>query len=147
MKSQQKLFKGVRKLILFFLLLGVSSLLVADADSVLRGEIYYGYASWYGGKFHGRKTSSGERYNKHKLTAAHNLFPFNTLVRVTNTRNNKSVVVRINDRGPFSKDRIIDLSEKAAHKLDGKTQGIIHVRLQVLKDDFQGKKIADKRLT
>ena len=98
----------------------------------LRGEISYGMASWYGRKFHGRRTSSGEKYNKNKLTAAHKHFPFNTQVLVTNLENNKSVVVRINDRGPFKGARVIDLSEEAAEKIDAKKQGITNVRLQVL---------------
>ena len=70
-------------------------------------------ASWYGGKFHGRLTASGERYNMHALTAAHKTLPFGSKVKVTNLRNNKSAIVTINDRGPFTKGRVIDLSKKA----------------------------------
>ena len=98
----------------------------------LRGEIWYGMASWYGPRFHGKKTSNGEKYNKRKLTAAHKELPFNTKVLVTNLQNNKSVVVRINDRGPFVKDRIIDLSEKAAEKIDLKNPGTGYIKIQVL---------------
>ncbi len=98
----------------------------------LRGQIWYGNASWYGPHWHGKTTSSGERFNKNELTAAHKTLPFNTRVRVTNLKNNKSVVVRVNDRGPFKPGRIIDLSEKAADKIDGKKQGISQVKVQVL---------------
>ena len=101
---------------------------------VLRGEVWYGTASWYGPRFHGKKTSSGEKFNKHELTAAHKFLPFNTQVLVTNLNNNKRVVVRINDRGPFKPDRIIDLSEEAAGMLDAKKQGLTYVRVQVLRN-------------
>lgn len=77
-----------------------------------------GVASWYGGYFHGRLTANGERYNMNELTAAHRTLPFGTQVRVTNLRNNKSVNVRINDRGPYSKGRVIDLSRKANQIID-----------------------------
>lgn len=75
-------------------------------------------ASWYGGKFHGRLTASGEKYDKWAMTAAHKTLPFGTMVRVTNTVNNKTAIVRINDRGPFTKGRVIDLSQKANQKLE-----------------------------
>src|SRR5690606_26117103 len=76
-----------------------------------------GVASWYGPGFHGRKTANGEIYDQNEFTAAHRTLPFNTLVRVENLRNGRSVIVRINDRGPFVDDRIIDLSHKAARNL------------------------------
>lgn len=98
----------------------------------LRGEVWYGNASWYGRRFHGRKTSNGEKYNKRDLTAAHKYLPFNTRVLVTNLKNNKSVIVRINDRGPFVDNRIIDLSEGAAKKIDLKKQGIAYIKLRVI---------------
>ena len=91
-----------------------------------------GYASYYGKEFKGRKTASGERYDPGKLTAAHPTLPFNTYVKVTNLENGKSVVVRINDRGPHKKGRIVDLSEKAAEILDMKTKGTVLVRLEVI---------------
>ncbi len=103
-----------------------------SSDLKLRGEIWYGNASWYGSKFQGRKTSNGEKFNKNKLTAAHRSLPFNTKVLVTNLKNNKTVIVRINDRGPFNHNRIIDLSEEAAEKLDLKKQGIAYVKVQIL---------------
>ena len=77
-----------------------------------------GVASWYGRKFHGRRTSSGEPYDMFAMTAAHRTLPLPSYVRVRNVANGRTVVVRVNDRGPFSKDRIIDLSYVAAHKLD-----------------------------
>ena len=77
-----------------------------------------GLASWYGGKFHGRKTASGELYNMHAMSAAHKTLPLPSFVRVTNPANGRSVIVRVNDRGPFVKGRIIDLSYSAAAKLD-----------------------------
>ncbi|GAB4346682.1 MAG: septal ring lytic transglycosylase RlpA family protein [Gammaproteobacteria bacterium] len=76
-----------------------------------------GIASWYGTKFHGRRTSSGEPYDMYAMTAAHRSLPLPTYVRVTNLRNGRQVVVRVNDRGPFHPNRIIDLSYAAAHKL------------------------------
>ncbi len=97
------------------------------------GSSVTGKASWYGGKFHGRKTASGARFDKNALTAAHRTLPFGTRVRVTNLRNKKSVVVRINDRGPFGRrERIIDVSEAAANALGMKKAGVIRIRLQVL---------------
>lgn len=77
-----------------------------------------GMASWYGPGFHGKRTASGERFDRYALTAAHPSLPFGTLVCVFSPKNHKSVVVRINDRGPFSKKRIIDLSQGAAQALD-----------------------------
>ena len=73
-----------------------------------------GLASWYGPGFHGRRTASGERFNTHALTAAHRSLPFGSRVKVTNTRTGRSVVVRINDRGPYAHSRVIDLSKAAA---------------------------------
>lgn len=90
---------------------------------------YSGMASWYGGKFHGRKTASGERYNQNALTAAHRTLPFGTKVRVTSS-SGRSVVVRINDRGPFIAGRVIDLSRAAASTLG--INGVGRVKLTVL---------------
>jgi rare lipoprotein A len=91
-----------------------------------------GTASWYGERFHGRKTANGERFNMYKLTAAHRTLPFGTLVRVTSLSSQKSVVVRINDRGPFAYDCIIDLSYAAARKLDLIAKGHDQVVLERL---------------
>lgn len=81
------------------------------------GDVQRGIASWYGPNFHSKKTSNGEIYNMYADTAAHKTLPMNTMVRVDNKENGKSVIVRINDRGPFVSGRIIDLSNKAAHAI------------------------------
>jgi rare lipoprotein A len=91
-----------------------------------------GEASWYGPTFHGKTTANGERYNMLRLTAAHKQLPFNTLVRVTNLANGKSATVRINDRGPFLKGRILDLSYGAAQALGANGPGVIRVRIEVV---------------
>jgi len=91
-----------------------------------------GIASWYGPKFHGRKTASGEVFNMYALTAAHRTLPLGVRVRVTNLENGKSVIVRINDRGPFVKGRLIDLSYAAAKRLGFVHQGTARVRVQSL---------------
>lgn len=104
---------------------------IAHAD----GFVEEGLASWYGGKFHGRKTANGETYNMYGMTAAHKTLPLGTLVEVTNKENRKSVVVRINDRGPFVSGRIIDLSYTAAKKLDIVGDGTGEVRIVALDPD------------
>ncbi len=91
-----------------------------------------GIASWYGAKFHGRPTSSGERYDMYQLTAAHRNLPIPVYARVTNLDNNRSTIVRINDRGPFHDDRLIDLSYAAAVKLGFADRGTARVRVDVL---------------
>ncbi len=97
-----------------------------------RGFDERGVASWYGRKFHGRLTASGERYDMYSMTAAHTSLPLPTFARVTNLANNRSVVVRINDRGPFVDDRLIDLSYAAAAKLDMLSAGTAKVRVEAL---------------
>jgi len=96
-------------------------------------RVMVGKASYYGDEFHGRKTSSGEIYDRDKLTAAHPTLPFGTVCRVTNLKTRKSVVVRINDRGPFVSGRIIDLSYKAAERIGGLRAGVFDVKIVVLK--------------
>jgi rare lipoprotein A len=93
---------------------------------------FRGWASWYGPGFHGNRSASGEIYNQNQLTAAHRSLPFGTQVRVTNLNNNTSVIVRINDRGPFVRGRIIDLSTAAARVLGMMGSGVAPVRLEVL---------------
>lgn len=92
-----------------------------------------GTASWYGSYFHGKETASGEPFDMYDLTAAHPTLPLGTYVRVTNLRNGRAVVVRINDRGPVVEGRIIDLSYEAAQVLDLKNRGIQQVRLDLVK--------------
>ena len=96
--------------------------------------IEQGGASWYGPRFHGRRTASGERYDMHALTAAHRTLPFGTLVRVRSLVNGREVDVRINDRGPFSRLRVIDLSRAAAVELDMLGLGIKNVLLLSTQD-------------
>ncbi len=91
-----------------------------------------GIASWYGPGFHGRRTANGERYNQNALTAAHKSLPFDTKVRVINLTNDKEVIVRINDRGPFVRGRIIDLSKKAARQIAMLGSGTARVRIETI---------------
>ena len=89
----------------------------------------YGVASWYGRPYHGRKTANGETYNMHDLTAAHRTLPFGSRVRVERTDNGRFVDVRINDRGPFVRGRVIDLSKRSAGEIDMLGKGVARVRL------------------
>lgn len=113
---------------------------------VVRGVRYYvmpssagyrerGNASWYGKKFHGRRTSNGETYDMFGMTAAHRTLPLPSYVRVTNVENNQSIIVRVNDRGPFHPDRVLDLSYVAALKLDIVNQGVGLVDIEVIDTD------------
>jgi rare lipoprotein A len=94
-----------------------------------------GIASWYGPDFHGKSTANGEVYDQNALTAAHKTLPMPTLVRVTNLENGRSIEVRINDRGPFVNNRIIDLTRRGAQLLGFEGQGTARVRVQVMKED------------
>lgn len=91
-----------------------------------------GVASWYGPGFHGKQTANGERYNQNAMTAAHKLLPFNTDIRVTNLDNGRSTMVRINDRGPFVANRVIDLSRRAAEQIGMIASGTARVRLEAV---------------
>lgn len=94
-----------------------------------------GIASWYGPKFHGKLTANGETFNQYAMTAAHKTLPMPSVVKVTNLKNNKFIIVRINDRGPFVNDRIIDLSSKAADEISLKNDGTGPVRVELLKSE------------
>ncbi|MBU6339614.1 MAG: septal ring lytic transglycosylase RlpA family protein [Rickettsiales bacterium] len=94
-----------------------------------------GMASWYGTDFHGKKTANGEIFNAKSVTAAHRTLPLPSMVRITNLKNGKMVMARVNDRGPFSKARIIDVSEEAASLLDFKRQGTAKVKVEFLPDE------------
>ena len=96
-------------------------------------SVEYGIASYYAGRWIGRLTANGERYRAGDITAAHKKLPFNTRVRVTNLRNGKSVIVRINNRGPYIRGRIIDLSLVAAKRIDMIKNGIVRVKVEVLR--------------
>ena len=108
-------------------------LLAASPASVERHDAETGKASWYGKAHHGQLTASGERFDVHALTAAHRTLPFGTIVRVTDLRSKRSVNVRINDRGPFRRDRIIDLSYEAARRLGVVSRGTARVKITVIR--------------
>jgi len=110
----------------------------------INGRTYYpredfdydrtGTASWYGSDFHGRRTANGETYDMNAMTAAHPTLPMPTIVRVTNLDNGRSAIMRINDRGPFAEDRIIDMSRAGARELGFETKGLARVRVTVLRE-------------
>ena len=99
---------------------------------VPNGSLVNGHASWYGRQHHGKRTASGEAYDMNKLTAAHRTLPLGTRVLVTNRDNGRTVEVRINDRGPFRRNRVIDLSYEAARQLGVVGEGVIPVTLQIV---------------
>jgi rare lipoprotein A len=116
------------------------SLDVTDVASAIgRGivTVQEGVVSWYGAQFHDRKTASGERFDSGALTMAHPKLPFGTMVRVTNLRNGRSVVVRVNDRGPFVGKRIADLSQAAAAEIGMMHRGVARARIEVLDADAE----------
>ena len=121
--------RAITSLTLFSLLAGCAS---HDIDP--RGYDQTGTASYYGARHHGKRTASGEPFNQHGLTAAHRSLPFGTRVLVTNMANQRSVVVRINDRGPHTRGRLIDLSRAAAEKIGMLRSGTARVRVQGLSD-------------
>lgn len=100
---------------------------IVEGDHNLSGD-----ASYYADRFNGRKTASGELYDSDKLTAAHRTLPFGTMVKVVDPKTNRSVIVRINDRGPYSKKRVIDLSGEAAREIDMIRAGVVHVEILIL---------------
>ena len=108
----------------------MTGLLLSVTSSMAAGQC--GGASWYGPGFHGKKTASGQRFNENAMTAAHKSLPFGTVVKVTDQRTGKSVKVTINDRGPFHKGRVIDLSKAAAAKLGTKNAGVGKVCIAAL---------------
>ncbi len=133
---------NTRSKILFpFIFLAFTTLLlscsVTDSEPEVCVEncfIESGIASWYGYDYPARCTANGETYDRNALTAAHKTLPFNTIVRVENMENGKSVIVRINDRGPFVPGRVIDLSQKAADEIEILEQGLVDVELYLLKE-------------
>jgi rare lipoprotein A len=143
---------------LVFLLLACSPIFSTAANTANPEEeklvIQKGMASFYGIRFHNRKTASGEVYNFRELTAAHKHLPFGTLIKVTNLKNNKVVVVKVNDRLPQSSKRVIDVSKAAAIEMDMVRDGVAQVQLEVLKEvdvlalieHFQDQKPEDLRL-
>lgn len=115
--------------LLVFFFVGFCFQAKAQSDSLF---IQKGIASYYGGKFHGRKTASGEIYHKDSLTAAHKILPFGTVVKVTNLKRNTSVIVRVTDRLPMSSKREIDISLGAARELEMLRDGVGNVRIEAI---------------
>ena len=105
---------------------------VEMADNFTEGYTWTAYASFYGPKFNGRKTASGETFNMNGLTAAHRMMPFNTILEVVNLKNGKRVRVRVNDRGPFIKGRDLDLSLGAAKEIGMVEDGVIQVKITII---------------
>jgi len=104
-----------------------------DQSDMDEGAVFYGEASYYADKFHGRTTANGETFNMYEISAAHKTLPFNTILHVTNLENQKYVVVRINDRGPYKKGRILDLSYRAAQEIDMISTGVVRVKVKIVK--------------
>jgi len=117
---------------LFCLILAACSSTPKSGTPVSIGHTESGVASFYGNEFQSRKTSNGEIFDQGKLTAAHRTLPFGTKVRVVNAQNGKSVIVRVNDRGPFAKGRIIDLSASAFKSIASLNAGVINVKIEVV---------------
>jgi rare lipoprotein A len=127
--TAQKVFRSTAyALLLFLLLTGPACRLTPWGNKTEKGV-----ASWYGDPYHGRKTASGEIYDQWALTAAHRKLPFGTIVRVRNMDNRREVDVRINDRGPFVRGRIIDVSRAAAGRLGMINDGVVPVQIEVLR--------------
>ena len=103
-----------------------------DRNQATADYIIYGEASYYAEKFHGKATASGEIFDMNALTAAHKTLPFGTVCRITNLENSRQVIIKINDRGPFIENRILDLSKGAARKLDAIKSGVIDVKIEIL---------------
>ena len=127
------LLKKSIAVILALILIPIISTADTTAINKKVSTLFFGEASWYGGRFQGRKTANGEIFDTYKMTAAHKTLPFGTIVKVTNLKNDKSVKVRINDRGPFIKNRIIDLSFAAAKNIKMLKDGTAKVEVRILK--------------
>ncbi|MEY3688989.1 MAG: hypothetical protein RIT37_551 [Bacteroidota bacterium] len=106
--------------------------LFQDTNVIVTDTLIQGKASYYGSEFNGRKTANGEIYDETALTAAHRTLPFGTVLRVTNLRNGLSVIVRVNDRGPFHPNRVIDLSKNAAEEIDLIQYGVTDIEAEIL---------------
>lgn len=139
------------KKVFFLIVISVAGSLLLNSCAPYqahKGSVYHkqrGKASWYGPGFAGRKTANGERFNPSQLTAAHKKLPFNTTVRVTNLENDKSVIVRINDRGPYAGRRIIDLSKAAAKKIGLIKNGVAMVEIETVSPGAQKKAVVAKK--
>jgi rare lipoprotein A len=138
-----RILKHMKRLNLIFiaiilnLLVGCSSTSATHTEKTIsyaKSHELVGKASWYSKKFHGKRTASGERYDKRAYTAAHKSLPFGAIVRVTNTANAKTVDVKINDRGPFVKGRVIDLSQKAFEQIGNIKEGVAPIKIEIIDD-------------
>lgn len=133
------MFKTIKYILFFVVLVFSFQIANSQVDSLKQKELFIqkGRASYYARKFEGRRTANGERYKRKLLTAAHRTLPFNTKLKVTNPQNGRWVIVRINDRGPFNRKRIIDLSERAARHLGIFGKGHARVIIHALPDSSQ----------
>lgn len=133
LRQTRVLARFLRHTVLGFIgLLTGLGMLLTPIPATAQAETETGVAAYYSNVFQGRRTASGQRYNRKALTAAHNRYPFGTRLRVTNLENKKSVEVRVNDRGPSTPGRIIDLSRQAARELGFLKAGVTEVQLEVL---------------
>lgn len=125
-----------RKILIFFAIIAtLGSTIWAKSFNGEEGKKKNGYASYYHDKFNGRKTASGEIFNNSKLTAAHRTLPFGTKLRVTNLKNGESVIVVINDRGPFHASRALDLSKAAFHEIGNLAKGVIPISYEIVEKE------------
>ena len=130
------MLKRVVPVLFIFLSFTLTSCNINNNESLLEDCLVdEGIASWYGEDYHGTETANGEIYDMESLTAAHKTLPFNSMVNVKNIENGTSVVVRINNRGPFVEGRVIDLSRKAAREIDIITAGLAEVEVYLLSDE------------
>ena len=144
MKSLNFSLPKLISIALIIVLFSCKSSQTSTSSKAEKGKtIEKGVASWYGPGFHGKKTASGETFNTNGYTAAHRTLPFGTKLKVINLNNGKSVVVRVNDRGPYAKNRIIDLSKAAASKIDMIKSGTASVELILLSQDPSDIKVDD----
>lgn len=132
--------KNLVKIFGFLLFLGVFGLTKATAQENI---VQYGKASYYAKRLQGHRTASGERYNHKSYTAAHRNLPFGTKIKVTNLKNNKSVIVKINDRGHLTRNRVIDISGSAAKEIGLVADGVADVKVEVL-DPVQAAELKDQ---
>ncbi len=146
-KQFDKKPSGMKRLLLRSLSLSVPVILfggantclpagAAEKEALLEGEKavrnFSGYASWYGKRFHGRRTASGEIFNMNKMTAAHKSLPFQSRVIVEDPRSGNAVMVKVNDRGPYAKNRVMDLSREAARRLGTLSRGVFFIEVTLL---------------
>lgn len=127
----------MRSSLLFIIILGslgttAMSSEVVSTHKTNEAKAFYGKASYYYGKWIGRKTANGEIYKRNDMTVAHKTLPFGTMVRVTNLNNNQAVVVRVNNRGPYVKGRVVDLSLAAAQEIQMTKSGVVPVKVEIL---------------